>query len=312
MHASTPEHEPLGRSRFTLEDSARSVVKPSTVMDTTGAWPRSGAVVALKRAELGKSRLGDLPGPLRRRLAWTMAVDTLTALAAAVDRLVVVSDDPALESRLQRQGLSVTVLGEPSPGGMNSALGHGALSLRETGSAVVLACVGDLPALRPSSVRRVLDAAAGRPRSFLADATGIGTTMLLAHDSELQPHFQGPSAAAHRDSGAAPLTDQLLGGPLPDARWDVDTGPDLIEAYRLGLGRATAALFDRAAGAPGRYDSVTVTDRRDAAGRQLVITSSGFRLPMAAPAVQDGLRTVRPGQRLHAVTSADAVLAAWI
>jgi 2-phospho-L-lactate guanylyltransferase len=82
-------------------------------MDIAGGRLRTGAVVALKRVELAKSRLAGLPDPLRRRVAWTMAVDTLTALSAAVDEVVVVSDEPALESRLSRLGLTVRVLAEP-------------------------------------------------------------------------------------------------------------------------------------------------------------------------------------------------------
>ena len=55
--------------------------------------PPVAAVVALKAGEFAKSRLSTLPDPLRRRLAWTMAVDTLSALhavAAANPNLVVV------------------------------------------------------------------------------------------------------------------------------------------------------------------------------------------------------------------------------
>ena len=51
-------------------------------MDTSDAVAPAAAVVALKPSEYAKSRL-DLPAPLRQRLAWTMALDTLRALAAA-------------------------------------------------------------------------------------------------------------------------------------------------------------------------------------------------------------------------------------
>jgi 2-phospho-L-lactate guanylyltransferase len=287
-------------------------VKASSVMDTAGATARTGAVVALKPVELAKSRLGSLPDPLRRRLAWTMAVDTLAALSAAVDQVVVVSEQPALEFRLRHLAPRVTVLAEPGPVGMNGALSYGATALRESGCAVVLACVGDLPALRPDSVARVLAAAGGHPRSFLADASGVGTTMLVARRTELDPRFQGSSAAAHRSSGAVDLSDEALGGPLPDARRDVDTETELLEAVPLGLGRSTTSLVDPDTGAPGRYDSVTVTDQRTPDGAQLVITSSGHRRSLPAAALQDGLRQVHSGQRLHAVTSATAVLAAWL
>jgi 2-phospho-L-lactate guanylyltransferase len=285
-------------------------------MDTRGEGRRAGAVVALKPLELAKSRLVGLADPLRQRLAWTMAVDTLSALSAAVDRVVVVGDQPALQSRLRRAGLDVDVLAEPFPLGMNGALSLGADALLDRGCAVVLACVGDLPALRSASVARVLAAAQPGRRCFLADASAVGTTMLVARGTALEPHFQGASADAHRTSGAVPLTDEMLGAPGPDAvgpdaRLDVDTETDLIEASRLGLGAATAALLDPATGLPGRYVSVTVTEEGGGSART-VIASTGHRLVLPLSALQDGVRHARPGQRLHAVATRDAVLAAWL
>src|SRR3954454_15806567 len=108
-----------------------------------------GAVVALKAGEFVKSRLEPLPQPLRQRLAWTMAVDTLRSLREAVDAVVVVSDQPALRHRLLRAGLgNVEVVPEGRPVGMNEALRLGADRVRAAALPRVLACVGDLPALR--------------------------------------------------------------------------------------------------------------------------------------------------------------------
>ena len=109
---------------------------------------------------------------------------------------------------------------------------------------VVLACVGDLPALRPDSVRAVLEAARPHPRAFLSDASRIGTTMLIARQVELDPHFGGHSARAHEASGAVRLSPPLLPS-LPDARTDVDTENDLAMADRLGVGQATAEVLRR-------------------------------------------------------------------
>lgn len=279
----------------------------------SGSADRVGAVVALKPTESAKSRLGTLPDPLRRRLAWTMALDTLAALSGAVDEVAVVSGQSALESRLRRAGLTVTVVAEPLATGMNRALSRGSAWLaRERGCTTLLASVGDLPALRSESVLRVLAASAGRPRSYLADASGVGTTMLLARATALDPHFQGASAAAHAGSGAVPLTDDRLGDALPDARTDVDTETDLAVALPLGLGSATSVLIDPATGQLGRYDVLTVAERRDAGPDRVVITSGGTRRPLAAGAVSDGLRELHPGQRLHAVCAPDRVLSAWL
>ena len=205
----------------------------------------AAAVVALKQSPYAKSRL-DLPAPLRRRLAWTMALDTLTALSRAVTQTLVVSDQPALQARLTRAGVDAVVQPEPPGGGLNAALADGSAELRRRGHRVVLACVGDLPALRTESVERIVATATGLGRSFLADASGVGTTMLVADEVDLSPMFHGRSAAAHHHSGAVSLTAERLGAPLADARRDVDTEVDLEIAWSLGLGPHTAALVDPA------------------------------------------------------------------
>lgn len=228
-------------------------MKASSPMTTDHV--RSAAVVALKPIEQAKSRLGTVSDPLRRELAWSMALDTLTALAEAVDDVLVVSPEPSLQTRLERAGLAVSVVDEPAAAGMNGALAYGAELLQARGCRLVLACVADLPALRPESVRRILRAAGHRPRSFVADASGIGTTMLTALDTALDPRFQGASAAAHRLSGAVALTDVSLGAAVPDARHDVDTESDLLTAATLGVGRATAALLGAGGEEPQTADS---------------------------------------------------------
>jgi 2-phospho-L-lactate/phosphoenolpyruvate guanylyltransferase len=280
-------------------------------MDTLEKEGGTGAVVALKPGEYAKSRL-ELPAPLRQRLAWTMAMDTLLALERALSQVVVVSAEPALASRLARAGIRAEVVPEPPQPGMNAALAYGAGRLRANGVAAVLACVGDLPALRVASVQRVVDASQTFPRAFLADASGVGTTMVIAHAGELEPHFQGRSAARHRASGAVPLTAELLGGALTDARQDVDTEVDLATVIGLGVGPHTAALVDQRTGRLGAYQSITATGSVDDHGRLIVVTAAGRRIALTPGALADGLRHARSGQRLHAVTTPEQVLSAWL
>lgn len=273
---------------------------------------RVGAVVALKAGEFTKSRLAPLPQPLRRRLAWTMALDTLRALGAAVDAVCVVSEQPALQDRLGRAGLDeVVVVPEGRPAGLNDALRLGAEHLRGRGLDRVLACVGDLPALRPASVSRVVAGALEHDRAYLPDATGIGTTMLVAGPGvPLAPHFQGRSAAAHHSSGAVPLTDERLGTAVPDARRDVDTEVDLADAVGLGLGSATRALLDPRTSRLGTYTVVTTIGPGGGDGR--AVTADGVRVALPGDRLADGLRAPRPGQRLHAVLVGTVVLSAWL
>ena len=84
-------------------------------MDTTRPpmHERVAAVVALKTLPAAKSRMSSLPAPLRERLARCMAIDTLSALAPAVDEVLVVSDQPDLPAALLRAELPVRVIAEP-------------------------------------------------------------------------------------------------------------------------------------------------------------------------------------------------------
>ena len=274
------------------------------------ASPAAG-VIALKPIEHAKSRLA-VPDPLRRRVAWTMALDTLSALCRALPHVLVVSDQPALEARLRHAGIAAEVISESGHIGMNSALSRGALALHAQGFSSVVACVGDLPALRPESVLQIVDASRSHPRSFVADASGVGTTMLVAHDVELAPQFQGRSAAAHYASGAVSLSAEAIGSPIADARRDVDTEADLAAAIGLGVGPATSALIDHGKGRLGRYELITATQWRNADGELLAVTATGRRIALPATAFRDELRYTRLGQRLHAAEADGRVLSAWL
>ncbi|QDP98851.1 2-phospho-L-lactate guanylyltransferase [Microlunatus elymi] len=270
-----------------------------------------GGVVALKPAAVGKSRLGVLPVPLRERLALMMALDSLTAIAAATDRLLVITDDPNLPGILAQEDIDAEVLAEPDGGGLNAALSAGDLALREADCDHVLAAVGDLPALTAESVTAFLAAAAVRAvpgRAFVPDRSGVGTTLLAASGVALNPLFGGQSAAAHRDSGAVPIDDL----DLPGLRSDVDAPADLPPAIEVGVGRYTASLVAPQDRDLAEYVPVTVAGPvGDQTDEYAVITDSGVRLRLASAVLDRRIRFLRAGQRLHAVRAGDAVLSAW-
>lgn len=271
---------------------------------------RSGAVVALKPLRNAKSRLRGLPGPYRERIAWCLAHDTITALAGAVDRVIVVSNEPSLPGRLRSLAPRVRVSTEGPSIGMNAALAAGATQLVEDGASLVVACVGDLPCLKPTTVRRLMTAAARHPRCFVPDASGTGTTMLLARDVSLDPRFQGASASAHRGSGAISLTEAAV-GPLPDARRDVDTLSDLADAVLVGLGSWTGSLIDHETNHLGRFEPITVVgpDENDIV---FAVTADGSRYRLNDAVRLDHLPNATPGQRLHAALAGDRVLSTWL
>ncbi len=197
-------------------------------------------VVPLKPLRLAKSRLAATAGDaVRPGLVLAFAADTVAAALAcrAVRAVTVVCDDPSAARVLA--ALGARVVPDTPAAGLNAALAHGAAAVRRrTPQAAVAALGADLPALRPAELAAALErAAAGGGRAFVADAAGIGTTLLAAVAGvDLAPAFGGPSRARHRASGAREIT----GGGLDSLRRDVDTGADLAAALLLGVGTRTA------------------------------------------------------------------------
>ncbi|MEU5577429.1 2-phospho-L-lactate guanylyltransferase [Streptomyces huasconensis] len=201
-------------------------------------------VIPLKPLERAKSRLAPTAGDgLRPGLALAFAQDTVAAAIAcpAVRDVAVVTDDALARRELAALGARI-VPDEPGAG-LNAALRHGTATVRaKRPGACVAALNADLPALRPLELARVLDGAAAFPRAFLADAAGMGTTLLAAAGgSELSPAFGTDSRARHTASGAVELA---IDG-VVSVRQDVDTGEDLRAALALGVGAYTAKAAAR-------------------------------------------------------------------
>ncbi|MGW0843990.1 2-phospho-L-lactate guanylyltransferase [Streptomyces sp. NPDC002787] len=205
-------------------------------------------VVPLKPLARAKSRLSDTAADgVRPGLALAFAQDTVAAALAAraVGGVVVVTDDPLAARELTALGAR-TVPEDPRDGpqdGLNAALRHGTAIVRAARpQSPVAALNADLPALRPTELTRVLNAATAFPRAFLPDAAGTGTTLLAAtpgHD--LSPAFGPDSRLRHRRSGAVELSLDTV----DSVRQDVDTGGDLRAALTLGVGPRTAAAAAR-------------------------------------------------------------------
>lgn len=219
-------------------------------MNGDGARVRWTLVVPLKPLARAKSRLSDTaPDAVRPRLVLAFAQDTVAAAGAspAVRDVVVVTDDPLAGRELAGLGARIVpdaprrapdrARDRPPDDGLNAALTHGVATVRlGRPDAAVAALNADLPALRTEELTRVLEQAARFPRAFLADAAGIGTTLLTALSGrELLPLFGNASRMRHRGSGAAEI---MLPG-IDSVRQDVDTGADLRTALSLGVGPHT-------------------------------------------------------------------------
>jgi 2-phospho-L-lactate guanylyltransferase len=196
----------------------------------TVAW---GVVVPVKRLALAKTRL-VIDDDSRERLALAFAEDVVLAALSCqlVRRVLVVTDDPRAAAAVAALGADVAP--DRPDAGLNPALAHGAQVLRAQDARLGVATVSsDLPALRADDLAEMLAAAV--TRTFVADAAGIGTTVLAAPGgTPLDPRYGPASRAAHRASGAVETAGAA------SLRRDVDTPADLADALELGVGPRTA------------------------------------------------------------------------
>jgi 2-phospho-L-lactate guanylyltransferase len=184
-------------------------------------------ILPVKGFERGKSRL-ELPASRRAELTEAMFVDTVQAvLAAELGPAVVVSEDERSLTVAREQGARTF----RHAGGLNAAIE----AAGDTG--LCAAILPDLPALRPEQLQEALR---GVTNGFVADWSGVGTTMLVGRN--LHPHFGPNSAQRHKLVGYPQL-------PVPACglRADVDTLEDLERARALGLGPRTVAALVRMA-----------------------------------------------------------------
>jgi 2-phospho-L-lactate guanylyltransferase len=198
----------------------------------------------LKATSRGKSRLG-LPDDQRVALAAAMARDTVTAVRAspAVESVLVIAEDSADAALVASEDVDVMLT---PVRGLNEAIADGARVLAGRGwSGPVAVLPADLPFLTPGDLEWALRAAAGHA-SVVADAAGIGTTLLVAADPlSLRPQFGLDSYRLHRLAGAA----ALAVGAGSTLHMDVDVIADLhLPAELTLLGEHTRAVVGSLAG----------------------------------------------------------------
>lgn len=195
-------------------------------------------LVPVKSPAVGKSRLVGLPADLRRELAAAFALDTASACLATpgVAAVLAVTSDAGLSRRLVSLGCSAVPDGVV--GDLNGCLRLAAAEAgRRWPDLLPVAVCADLPALRPDDLQAALDTLPDRRASFVADASGTGTTMYAAPQTAFDPRFGPGSRAAHLLASAVAVE-----GDLVSLRQDVDELEDLQRVLRLGVGRHTSGL----------------------------------------------------------------------
>ena len=198
------------------------------------------ALVPVKASAFAKSRLDQDP-QVRARLSSAFLADVLGVLSQTADigEILVVTSDAEVAGRVP----DAVRIHRPVSKGLNPELSE-ALALIGRQPAAVIAA--DLPCLTVAAVTTTLRLAQGFERSFVTDAQGLGTTMLLAKDASVcQPMFGRRSHARHAQAGYAQLQPDSpeAASQLSRVRRDVDTALDLWDAVRLGVGTATTAAL---------------------------------------------------------------------
>ena len=200
------------------------------------------AIVPVKGHTEAKSRLASDPNG-REALSRAFLNDVLTALQGSefIDQIIVVTDDHDLVL-LGTPRIRVKLL---MSHGLNEDIQQG-LDLVGHKPAIVL--TSDLPCLTAQALDEVLALANDHPLAFVSDAQGLGTTMLLAHDATTcTPRYGVRSHARHAQAGFIEITSSVPStqAALVRARRDVDTGIDLWDAQRIGVGPATHSLLTK-------------------------------------------------------------------
>lgn len=192
-------------------------------------------LVPLKRPDRAKTRLASSGVADHQRLAVAFAWDTIAAALASplVAGVWVVTDAAELVPPAAHH------LPDEGAGDLNRALAAGAQAIQEAQPSLGIAALcADLPALTAIDLTEALRSAG--QRSFVSDAQGSGTTLLVvAAGGSLAPAFGENSAHRHTESGAVALT-----GALSTLRLDVDTAEDLERARSVGVGDHTARALE--------------------------------------------------------------------
>lgn len=204
-------------------------------------------VLPVKDFVNAKQRLSGVLSPSERRaLSQAMVEDMLVCLQGINELagVVLVSDDPAAELIAYRYGARL-LQEKGSSNGLNAAVQQAAEYLEDQGSTRMLVLHGDLPLVRPESLRALLKDRSAQV-SLVADRCQSGTNGLLCSvPAPIAFCYGNGSLQAHQKSceekGLSVRTVSFA-----DLSLDVDTPQDLIalaEAIDSDTGLKTAQVL---------------------------------------------------------------------
>ncbi len=194
---------------------------------------KTAAVLPVKRLHSAKQRLSSgLGGEQRRTLAEAMVADVLEAIGAAraIERMIVVSGDPAVQELAAAAGAEVVP--DPEDAGHVEAALAGIARAEVEGAECVVLLPGDCPLLDPRELDRLLTGLPERYVAIVPDRHGTGTNALaLRPPGAIVPAFGEGSRARHvaaaREAGIPFGVEELASLGL-----DLDTPADVIALTR--------------------------------------------------------------------------------
>ena len=180
-------------------------------MSAAALW----VLVPLKNLDRAKERLAGVLAPrARRELVAAMARDVLAALLAvplAPGRIVLVSDDDAVQALAHEVGVALFRPGPAPRDPLNSALAEATRFVAGRGAGELLVLHADLPCATAAELRALitthheLPADGGGARvTLVSDRAGSGTNCLLSTPpGALAYRFGADSRRLHREAAAA-------------------------------------------------------------------------------------------------------------
>lgn len=205
---------------------------------TTASAGSVAVVVAVKRLDQAKSRLGPVGDRWREALVLAMLDDVLSAVReAGAGSVTLISADSSYDEVARRHGVERIA---DAGGGYNAAVVTALALPRVAGAAAALVVPADLPTLRPRDVLALCEALMQVDVLLVASPDG-GTSVLGLHPPDAMRTAFGPdSAAAH--AALARASGLRLAEPALRHLIDVDDA-EALRVVAADLGPATAAVL---------------------------------------------------------------------